>query len=185
MQNINKVLHSTEFLELKSTQSPISGKDWVYAHRPNAKNVIVIVPIITNEYVLFLNTKRPPIISEGIGQQCIELPAGLIGDEYKNETIEDALKRELLEETGMLCYDFKIVAKNVASSSGLSSEVCTIAFAYINDDTLYKKPQTDNGIIIDRVKIPIDKIKIWLKEEQKKGSVLSAQTLAALFYLFC
>ena len=34
-------------------------------------------------------------------------------DAAKYLTIEDALKRELLEETGMLCYDFKIVAKNV------------------------------------------------------------------------
>ena len=181
---MNKILASTEFLELKAATSPIGGKDWIYAHRPNAKNVIVIIPVIKNESVLFLKTKRPPIISEGIGQFCIELPAGLIGDKYKNETTEQALKRELLEETGMLCYDFKIAAKNVASSSGLSSEVCTIAFAYIKNDTIYKEPETDGGIIVSRIKVPISEIKSWLKEEQKKGSILSAQTLASLFYLF-
>lgn len=181
---MNKVLCSTKFLELKSTTSPIEGVDWIYAHRPNAKNVVVIVPIINDEYVLFLKTNRPPIINEGIGQYCIELPAGLIGDKYKNDTIEKALKRELLEETGMLCYDFKIISKNVASSSGLSSEVCTIAFAYINDDTLYKKPISDGGIIVNRMKIPISEIQSWLKKEQRKGAILSSQALAALFYLF-
>ena len=68
----------------------------------------------------------------------------------------------------MLCYDFKIVSKNIASSSGLSSEVCTITCAYIDDDTIYKTPVSDGGIIVDRIKVPI----------------LSAQALASLFYLF-
>ena len=181
---MNKVLCSTKFLELKATTSPVEGVDWIYAHRPNAKKVVVIVPIIKGEYIMFLKTKRPPIESEGIGQYCIELPAGLIGDKYKNDTIEKALKRELLEETGMLCYDFKIVAKNVASSSGLSSEVCAITFAYIDNDSIYREPTNDRGIIVDHIKVPIKEIKTWLNKEQNKGAILSSQALAALFYLF-
>ena len=68
---MNKVLCSTKFLELKATTSPIEGVDWIYAHRPNAKNVVVIVPVIQDKYVLFLKTNRPPILNEGIGQYCI------------------------------------------------------------------------------------------------------------------
>ena len=111
----------------------------------------------------------------------VGLPAGYI------EPGEDAVvaaKRELLEETGLLCYDFKIVSKNVASSSGLSSEVCTITFAYIDNDTVYKEPMSDGGVIIDRIKVPIKDVKRWLIREQKKGAILSSQTLASLFYLF-
>ena len=46
------ILYDTKFLQLKSTPSK-SGKDRVYAHRPNAKDVVVILPIINNEKILF------------------------------------------------------------------------------------------------------------------------------------
>ena len=84
----------------------------------------------------------------------------------------------------MLCYDFKIVSKKVASSSGLSSEVCAITFAYIDNESIYKEPTNDKGVIVDHIKVPISEISSWLKKEQSKGAILSAQALAALFYLF-
>ena len=50
---VNKILYDTKFLQLKSTDSK-SGKPWVYAHRPNAKDVVVILPLINNSQILFL-----------------------------------------------------------------------------------------------------------------------------------
>ncbi len=49
---MSKVLYNTKYLQLKSTPSK-SGNEWVYAHRPNASDVVVILPE-TEDEVLFL-----------------------------------------------------------------------------------------------------------------------------------
>ena len=92
---MSEVLYNTKYLQLKSTPSK-SGNNWVYAHRPNVNGVVVILPVKDDE-VLFLIEERPPIQAEGIGKYTIAIPAGLVGDERKGESIEEALKTELLE----------------------------------------------------------------------------------------
>ena len=112
---MKETLYSTKFLNLVASKR--KGKaDWVYAHRPNAKNVVIIVPVIHKtdaDYTMFLTTKRPPLIEEYGDVTCLEFPAGLVGDENTNETTEEALKKELLEETGYLAEKFDIKAKNL------------------------------------------------------------------------
>lgn len=178
---MNEILCHTNFLDLKSTPSK-SGKPWVYAHRPNAKNVVVILPIFEDE-VLFLIEERPPIQAEKKGNYTIGLVAGLVGDEKTEETIEEALNKELLEESGLQANNFEIVASNVASSAGCVSETFTIALAYINKKEASTSPITDDGVIVERIWIKKSNIKEWLKEKENEGYVLTAQALAALFYL--
>lgn len=178
---MNKVLYNTKYLQLKSTISK-SSYEWVYAHRPNANNVVVILPK-TEEEVLFLIEERPPLQAENKGQFSIAIPAGLVGDERIGETIEDAMKAELREETGLVAENIEIVANNVASSSGCVSETVTIAIAQIKDKTPVFTPQSDGGVIVDRIWIKKENIKEWLKQKESEGFVLTAQTLAALFYL--
>ena len=47
--------------------------------------------------------------------------------------IEDAIKAELLEETGLIADKIEIKARKVASSAGCVSETCTLAIAHIKD----------------------------------------------------
>ena len=179
---MSKVLYNTKFLQLKSTPSK-SGKPWVYAHRPNATDVVVIVPA-TDEEILFLIEERPPLTAENKGPYSIALPAGLVGDERENETTEEAIKAELLEETGLVANKIKIVSKNVASSPGCVSETVTIAIAYIESKKTVHTPITDGGIIIDRCWIKKSEIFDWLKKMESNGYILTAQTLAGLFYIY-
>ena len=178
---MNETLYHTKFLDLKSTYSK-NGKPWFYAHRPNAKDVVVILPT-TKEEVLFLIEERPPIQAEGKGIYTIGFAAGLVGDVRTEETIEQALKTELLEETGLLADNIKIKANKVASSAGCVSETCVIAIAEIADKQVKQEPLNDGGIIVDRVWIKKDEIKTWLALKEQEGFVLTAQALAALFYL--
>ena len=138
----------------------------------------------TDDEVLFLIEERPPLQAENKGKYAIGLAAGLVGDERVNETIEDALKAELLEETGLVAEKIEIKAKKVASSAGCVSETCTIAIAYINDKTPKEPPVSDGGVIVDRVWVNRKEIKTWLEEKENEGYVLTAQSLSALFYLF-
>lgn len=178
---MNETLFSTKFLELKSTPSK-SGKPWVYAHRPNATDVVVILPT-TPEEVMFLIEERPPLQAENKGKYAIGVAAGLVGDERIGESIEDAIKAELLEETGLIADKIEIKARKVASSAGCVSETCTLAIAHIKDKNIFSHPVSDDGVIVDRVWVKKEDIKTWLSQKESEGCVLTAQSLSALFYL--
>ena len=176
------ILYDTKYLQLKSTKSK-TGSDWVYAHRPNAKDVVVIVPIIENSKTMFLIEERPPIVAEGIGKYTIALPAGLVGDVRKGETIIDAINAELLEETGLKADKVEIKATKIATSPGCVSETYTIAFAYVTKYKEVSAPIDDGGVISDRNLVEIREIDDWLREKAAQGMLLTSQTLAALYYL--
>lgn len=179
----SKVIKHTTYLDLKSADNG-NGGEWVYAHRPNAKDVVVIVPIIDNKQVLFIIEKRPPMIAEGKGTYSIAVPAGLVGDEEQGETLDSAIEKELLQEAGLRADSYEIVAKNVASSPGCVSETYTIVLANLKEYKLSADPDSDGGVIVDRELVSIDNIFDWLREKQNNGYILTGQTLAALFYLF-
>lgn len=182
----NKTLYKTKFLELKEAIRE-NGSPWTYAHRPNVKDIAVIVPVIKKEdgeYVLFLITKRPPILAENKAVYCLEIPAGLVGDTDKNENTIDALRRELKEESGYESNDIKIVSKKVSSSAGMTSETSTIAIAYIDDAKPPLPTDDDNGVIIERKLVKKEDILNFIKDFEVQGNALGAQTLSGLFYYF-
>ncbi|GBF23512.1 NUDIX hydrolase, partial [Candidatus Gastranaerophilus sp. (ex Termes propinquus)] len=49
---MKKILYKTPYLELRSAQK-LHGGEWVYAHRANVRDIVIIVPFIQNEKVLF------------------------------------------------------------------------------------------------------------------------------------
>lgn len=181
----NEILYSTKFLQLKAF-SRENGAKWVYAHRNNAKDIAVIVPIIkknNKEYFLFLITRRPPIFSENKANYCLEMPAGLVGDINKNEDILSAIKRELKEESGYETEEIKIVSRKISSSAGLTSETSTIAIAYIDGSKEFENPtDNDGGIIVERRLIEKEKVLDFIKDFERQGNSIGAQTLSGLFF---
>ncbi len=183
---MKEILYSTKFVNLMASKR--KGKpDWVYAHRPNAGNVVIIIPLIhkkEGEYTLFLITKRPPVVEEYGEKFCVEFPAGLVGDENSFETTDEAFKKELLEETGYEASNFKIMSENLVSSGGLTSEKSTLAVAEIFDTVKKAVPVDDGGVIIERIEVPLQDVKKFLNDIQAKGYYMCAQTLAGVYYLF-
>jgi len=75
---------------------------WEYVSRTRNVGAAVILAIdegpfgeAQDRHVLLVEQYRVPL-----GRLCIELPAGLIGDEDESEAVADAAARELEEETG-------------------------------------------------------------------------------------
>lgn len=67
---------------------------WEYVSRTRNVSAAVILAM-DDGHVLLVEQYRVPL-----GKTCIELPAGLIGDETEGEAVEAAAARELEEETG-------------------------------------------------------------------------------------
>lgn len=182
------VLYNTSHLQLKSAKSPDGTFDWFYAHRPNTRpgkdDGVVILPVIhekEGDSILFLESRRPPLYSEGKSEIDIELPAGLVGDVREGETAEDAVKAELLEETGLKADSIKILMENSSSSAGCTSETVTFAKADISNPKEVQEPISDHGVIVARHKVPLNEVNSWLKEQQNDGKSICSHTLAAIY----
>ena len=186
----NKILYDSKYLQLKTTKAPNGEFDWTYAHRPNTKSAqsdaVIIVPILhenNEKFIIFLETKRPPIYAENKAETCIELPAGLIGDVRDNESIIEAAKTELLEETGYIADRIQLIIENSSSSGGCLSETIAYTIADIRDTKQKEIPSSDNGVIIAHHKINIKDVDKWILTQAKEKKSISSQTLGALYCL--
>jgi ADP-ribose pyrophosphatase len=88
---------------------------WEYVSRARGIKAAVILAI-DDGHVILVEQFRVPL-----GQNCLELPAGLIGDETENEAIEEAAARELEEETGYRAEAIEVIG-DFYSSPGMVSE---------------------------------------------------------------
>jgi len=67
---------------------------WEYVSRTRSISAAVILALDEGKVVLVEQYRVP------LGRNCLELPAGLIGDEEEGEAVQSAAIRELEEETG-------------------------------------------------------------------------------------
>ena len=93
---------------------------WEYAERTNAGSAVIVIAVTPERKLLFVEQFRIPL-----GAPTIEMPAGLVGDLDAADTMEEAARRELLEETGWLASEVKVLMVG-PTSSGMSNEL--IAF---------------------------------------------------------
>ena len=98
---------------------------WEYVGRPRNIRAAVILAVDEHDHVLLVEQFRVPL-----GQPCIELPAGLIGDEddFEGEDPLAAAGRELEEETGYSAAVLEDMG-NFWSSPGMVSESFTLVRA--------------------------------------------------------
>lgn len=95
---------------------------WEYAARAGEIAAAVIVAI-DDGHVLLVEQFRVPI-----GRNCLELPAGLVGDETAGESVAVAAGRELEEETGYRADRIEDLGL-FYSSPGMTSEAFTLVRA--------------------------------------------------------
>jgi ADP-ribose pyrophosphatase len=93
---------------------------WEYVSRTRGSRAVVIVAIDDDDHVLLVDQYRVPL-----GRRCLELPAGLVGDDHADDTPELAAVRELEEETGYTASDLQNLGE-YQSSPGLVTEGFTL-----------------------------------------------------------
>ena len=96
---------------------------WEYVARARGIRAAVILALDAGDVILVEQYRVP------LGRVCLELPAGLIGDEGNpNEAAETAAARELEEETGYRCAYIETIGE-FFSSPGMVSESFTLVKA--------------------------------------------------------
>jgi ADP-ribose pyrophosphatase len=96
---------------------------WEYVGRARGIHAAVILAIDEDEegrHILLVEQYRVPL-----GRSCLELPAGLVGDDAEGEECATAAIRELEEETGYRAARMRDLG-NYYSSPGMVSESFTL-----------------------------------------------------------
>jgi ADP-ribose pyrophosphatase len=96
---------------------------WEYASRARGIGAVVILAEYEGKVVLI---DQPRV---ALGARCVELPAGLVGDEDPDATIEDTAIKELEEETGFTAERIERLGEFHASP-GILSESFTLVRAH-------------------------------------------------------
>lgn len=98
-----------------------SGR-WEYASRTRDIRAVVILAEVDGKIILIHQPRA------AIGKRCLELPAGLVGDEDGAATVEDTAIKELKEETGYTATHIERLG-DFFSSPGMVAESFTLVRA--------------------------------------------------------
>ncbi len=148
-----------------------SGKvrEWESLERINCKGIVAIVPVTDDNEVLLIKQFRPPV-----NGYVIEFPAGL---SEKEDVLEEAASRELLEETGYSAKDMIYLTKGPLSS-GASGEILTAFLARgLEFIGIGKRDETED---IEVLKIPINVVYEKLSALQSEGNLIDLKIFGLL-----
>jgi ADP-ribose pyrophosphatase len=96
---------------------------WEYVSRTGSTNAVVILAEHDGKVILIEQYRVP------VGRRCVELPAGLVGDEDKHATVEGTAVKELEEETGFTADRIERLGE-FHSSPGMVAESFTLVRAH-------------------------------------------------------
>lgn len=149
---------------------------WEYAERTHGNGMAVIIIAVTpDDEVLFVEQYRVPL-----GARTIEMPAGLVGDQAGEDTLEDAARRELIEETGWNPARVDVLLTG-PTSSGMSSE--RIAFVRARQLRRVGEGGGVDGEDITVHRVPRADAPAWLMQKQREGFEVDLKLWAGLWMI--
>jgi ADP-ribose pyrophosphatase len=145
---------------------------WEYAARVGDMAAVVIVAVDEEGQLILVEQHRVPI-----GRRILELPAGLIGDEQPDETLEEAATRELEEETGYRPAAIERLG-DFYSSPGMTSEMFTLVRATGLVRTGAGGGDDKEDITVLRV--PVAEVRDRIRRKREAGVGIDAKLLLLL-----
>ena len=153
-------------------------REWESAERPGGTQAVTIIAWLEpSDRLLLVRQYRPPA-----GRPVIEFPAGLIDE---GETPEQALRRELREETG---YDAVIdrMLPPSFNSAGLTGESVWIALGRIDEKASINAaaaPTPDDGESIEVLRLSRDELTRLIADVQAGQQRVDGKVACYLFGL--
>lgn len=144
---------------------------WEYVSRTRNISAAVILAVHEGEVIL-VEQYRVPIRS-----QCLELPAGLVGDDGEAEEAETAAIRELEEETGYRAEHMEVLGRFHASP-GMSSEGFTLLKATGLTRVGEGGGVEGEDIIVHHV--PLAEVPAFIEKKRAEGCAMDVKLLLLL-----
>ena len=144
---------------------------WEYAGRPGGMRAAVVLALDAGEVVLVEQYRVP------LGKYCIELPAGLIGDEGDACDALSTAAKELEEETGYAAAHFEELGE-FYSSPGMLSESFTLVKATGLTRVGEGGGTHNEDIVVHRV--PVDRVPDFVAERRRAGCGVDVKMLVLL-----
>jgi ADP-ribose pyrophosphatase len=144
---------------------------WEYAARVGGIAAAVIIAV-DDGHVLLVEQYRVPI-----GCNCLELPAGLVGDEEAGESVAVAAGRELEEETGYRADRIDDLGV-FQSSPGMTSECFTLVRATGLTKVADGGGDAQENITVHRV--PLKDVPAFVAAKRAAGVAVDAKMLLIL-----
>lgn len=149
--------------------------NWEYVGRSRGIHAAVILPIddaADGRHVILVDQYRVPL-----GKRCIELPAGLVGDDTAGEDASVAAVRELEEETGYHAAQMDDLGE-FYSSPGMVSE----SFTLFRARGLVKVGEgggVDSEDIVPH-RVPLAALPDWVEARRAEGYAIDVKLLLLL-----
>lgn len=167
----DELLWQGRFLELHLAPYGASGH-WEYVKRARNIGAAVILALTDAGEVVLVEQYRPPL-----GRVCIELPAGLVGDETAGEDPFESARRELLEETGFEARKWESFGE-FASSPGMVGE--TFHFYRATGLTRVAPGGGVEGEGITVHVVPLDGVADFVGAARARGAAVDTRILTLL-----
>lgn len=162
---LEETVWAGSFLEMKKR-----GR-WEYVGRVGGIQAAVIIAIDAGDIILVEQYRVP------LGRSCLELPAGLVGDETKGESVEASAARELEEETGF--RPERVTALGTFyTSPGMVSECFTLVRAEGLTQVSAGGGTVDENITVHRV--PLADLSPFVTAKRAAGIAIDVKLLAML-----
>ena len=148
---------------------------WEYADRHTCSGAVVVVAVTDDRRIVLAEQFRIPL-----GQNVLELPAGLVGDVAgeEHEEMAVAARRELLEETGYEAAEIRWLMRG-PTSAGLTSELIDFFLA-----TGLKRIHDGGGVHLESIvvhEVPLDGAAHWLALRAADGMLIDPKIYAGMF----
>ena len=148
---------------------------WEYVSRRSATGAAHILAVTKANQLILVEQYRIPLKAK-----TIELPAGVIGDSDRSETVETGAIRELLEETGFQAESARSLMVT-PTAPGLTSERFNFVFAEGLTQVSAGGGDADENITVHTV--DLNQIDQWLESKAKEGYEVDSRILAGLYLL--
>ncbi|MFN3590758.1 MAG: NUDIX hydrolase [Thermaurantiacus sp.] len=148
------------------------GGHWEFVKRVRGISAAVILALTDKREIVLVEQHRPPL-----GRPCIELPAGLVGDETDGEDPLASAKRELEEETGFRAGTWEGFGE-YASSPGMIGETFHLYRATGLDRVGNGGGTESEGITVHVV--PVADVPAFLAAARARGCAVDTRLLIAM-----
>jgi ADP-ribose pyrophosphatase len=166
-----EVLGQGKFIRL------VRRNGWEFAERTRPVRAAFIAALTDDGRLILTREYR-----EALGNIVVGCPAGLVGDleGYESESLEAAVKRELLEEAGFEAQTVTFLTEG-PTSAGLTAELIAIVLA-----RGLRKVTAGGGDGSERItvhEVPLADAEAWIEERVREGCLVDPKVYAVLYFI--